>query len=72
MALAEREGLRVEERSFTPEEAHEAAEAFSTSASAFVQPVVKIDGRILGNGVPGPITAKLRQLYIEMALAEAT
>ena len=63
--------MKVEERSFTPEEAHEAGEAFSTSASAFVMPVVKIDGRILGNGVPGPVTSKLRQLYIDMALAEA-
>jgi D-alanine transaminase len=61
----------VEERSFTPEEAYEAGEAFITSASTFVYPVVKIDGRILGNGVPGPVASKLRQLYIEMALAEA-
>ena len=71
LALAEREGLKVEERSFTPEEAYEAGEAFITSASTFVYPVVKIDGRILGNGVPGPVSTKLRQLYIEMALAEA-
>ncbi len=71
LALAEREGLEVEERSFTPEEAYEAGEAFITSASTFIYPVVKIDGRILGNGVPGPVATKLRQLYIEMALAEA-
>ena len=71
LALAEREGLKVEERSFTPEEAYEAGEAFITSASTFVYPVVKIDGRILSNGAPGPVATKLRQLYIEMALAEA-
>lgn len=71
LALAEREGLTVEERSFTPEEAYEAGEAFITSASTFVYPVVDIDGRILGNGVPGPVATKLRQLYIEMALAES-
>ncbi len=71
LALAEREGLTVEERSFTPEEAYEAGEAFITSASTFVYPVVNIDGRILGNGVPGPVATKLRQLYIEMALAES-
>ena len=63
--------LKVEERPFSPEEAYEAAEAFSTSASAFIQPVVKIDGRILGNGVPGPKTERLRELYIEMAQREA-
>jgi D-alanine transaminase len=71
LTLAEREGLKVEERSFTPEEAYEAGEAFITSASTFVYPVVKIDGRILSNGAPGPVATKLRQLYIEMALAEA-
>ncbi len=71
LALAEQEGLAIEERPFTPAEAGDAAEAFSTSASAFVMPVVKIDGRILGNGAPGPITTKLRKLYIAMALATA-
>ena len=71
LALAEREGLAVEERGFSPEEAYEAAEAFITSASTFVYPVVRIDDRILGNGVPGPVATKLRRLYIEMALAES-
>jgi len=69
MELAKRENLVVEERPFTPEEATEAREAFATSASAFVMPVVKIDGHILGNGVPGPIAEKMRKLYIEMAKA---
>ncbi len=67
IALCEREGITLEERPFTPEEAYEAAEAFSTSASAFVMPVVKIDDRILSNGAPGPVAAKLRTLYVEMA-----
>lgn len=71
LALAEREGLAVEERGFTPDEAYEAAEAFITSASSFVCPVVRIDERILGNGAPGPVATKLRRLYIEMALAES-
>lgn len=69
MELAKRENLEIEERPFTAEEAQEAREAFSTSASAFVMPVVKIDGHILGNGVPGPVTEKMRKLYIEMAKA---
>jgi D-alanine transaminase len=72
LAIAEREGLTVEERAFSPEEAYEAAEAFITSASTFVMPVVKIDSRILGNGVPGPVSENLRRLYIEMARQEAT
>jgi len=71
LGIAGQDGLTVEERSFSPEEAYEAAEAFITSASAFVYPVVRIDGRILGTGAPGPVASKLRRLYIEMALAEA-
>lgn len=67
MALAAEENLEIEERAFTPEEAYEAREAFSTSASAFVMPVVKIDGHVLGNGVPGPVAEKLRALYVKMA-----
>ncbi|MCK5778135.1 MAG: D-amino-acid transaminase [Rhodospirillales bacterium] len=69
MELARRENLEIEERPFTPEEAYDAREAFSTSASAFVMPVIKIDDHTLGNGVPGPVTDKLRKLYIEMAKA---
>ena len=71
LEIAKREALTVEERPFTPEEAYQAAEAFITSASSLVMPVVKIDGRILGDGVPGPVTSKLRGLYIETARAEA-
>jgi D-alanine transaminase len=70
LALAERDGIEIEERAFTPEEAYEAAEAFSTSASSFVMPVVRIDDRIMSNGAPGPVSKRLRELYIEMALAE--
>ncbi len=69
MELAKRENIEIEERPFTIEEAYEAREAFSTSASAFVMPIVKIDGHILGNGVPGPVASALRKLYIEMAKA---
>ena len=72
LKLAEQEGLTVRERPFTPEEAHDAAEAFITSATTFVMPVVKIDDRILSNGAPGAVATKLRRLYIDMARAEAT
>ncbi|MFB0951471.1 MAG: D-amino-acid transaminase [Rhodospirillales bacterium] len=68
MELAKRENLEIEERPFTPEEAAEAREAFSTSASAFVMPVVKIDGHVLWNGAPGPVSEKMRKLYVEMAM----
>ena len=68
LEIARREGIEIEERAFTVEEAYEAVEAFSTSASTFAMPVVKIDDTILSNGAPGELTAKIRKLYIEMAL----
>jgi D-alanine transaminase len=71
LRLAAEHRLTVEERLFTLAEAHEAAEAFLTSASSFVMPVVTIDGRAVGDGKPGPLATRLRQLYIEMATATA-
>ncbi|BCM83178.1 D-amino-acid transaminase [Methylobacterium indicum] len=69
MRLAEENGLTVEERAFTVAEAEAAAEAFFTSASAFVMPVIEIDGKRVGGGQPGPMTRRLRDLYLEMARA---
>ena len=46
--------MQVEERNFTLDEAYEADEAFITSASTFVMPVIEIDGNKIGQGVPGP------------------
>lgn len=57
--------MKVEERSFTIEEAQSADEAFITSASTFVMPVVEIDGATLGDGTPGPVAARLREIYLE-------
>ncbi len=57
--------MPVEERSFTVDEAKAADEAFVTSASAFVMPVVAIDGVSLGDGAPGPLATRLREIYIE-------
>lgn len=57
--------MDVEERSFTIDEAKEADEAFITSASTFVMPVVSIDGVTLGAGVPGRVAPRLREIYLE-------
>jgi len=57
--------MEVEERPFTIDEAKTADEAFFTSASAFVMPVVEIDGAVLGTGTPGPVTARLREIYLD-------
>lgn len=67
--LAEEHQLRVEERPFTVQEALSAKEAFITSASSFVQPVVRIDGKAVANGKPGPMATRMREIYIEFARA---
>lgn len=57
--------MEVEERAFTMDEAKEAAEAFITSASTFVMPVVSIDGVAVGDGKPGPVALRLREIYLD-------
>jgi D-alanine transaminase len=69
LRLAERHRLKFEQRAFSVAEACAAAEAFYTSASTLVMPVVSIDGKRVGDGRPGPLTAELRQLYLDMAVA---
>ncbi|MGR3465718.1 D-amino-acid transaminase [Limimaricola sp.] len=65
LRFAQEAQMKVEERAFTIEEAKQADEAFITSASTFVMPVVEIDGMTLGEGVPGPVASRLREIYIE-------
>ena len=67
LRLAEEAQLPIEERPFKPEEAYDAVEAFATGSSFFVLPVVEIDGHVLSNRAPGPLTNRLRELYIEIA-----
>lgn len=57
--------MTVTERSFSIEEAQAADEAFITSASGFVTPVVEIDGVKLGAGTPGPVATRLREIYLD-------
>jgi D-alanine transaminase len=56
--------VKIEERPFTLEEAKAADEAFITSATMFVTPVVRIDDAVLGDGSPGPVARRLRDIYI--------
>jgi len=69
LAIAERDRVTVEERLFTVAEAVSAREAILTSASNFVLPVVRIDDSPIGDGTPGAIARRLRELYIEAARA---
>lgn len=65
LRLAAEAQLGVEERSFTVDEAKAADEAFITSASAFVMPVVDLDGAAIGGGTPGPVARRMREIYLD-------
>lgn len=69
--LARELDLVLVERPFTLDEAKAAQEAFLTSASTIVLPVVSIDGAIVGDGAPGPATLRLRNLYLDAVMAQA-
>ncbi|MGB1108999.1 MAG: D-amino-acid transaminase [Gammaproteobacteria bacterium] len=71
LTVLEDSEIRLEERPFSIEEAHAAAEAFLTSATTFVTPVIEIDGKPIGNGEPGPVTRQLQTLYTRVAFEQA-
>ena len=67
MDVAKAEGINVEERAFTREEALRAREAFITSATNIAMPVVTLDGKTIGNGQPGALTRRLRIRFHQLA-----
>jgi D-alanine transaminase len=67
LRLAALEGASLQERPFSVAEALSAREAFMTAASAFVLPIVEIDGVPISGGRPGPVARRFRDLYIEEA-----
>lgn len=69
--LVASEKIELDERPFSVDEAKRAREAFFTAAGAFVMPAVSIDGTTIGDGTPGPVTRKLRALYLDQARREA-
>lgn len=71
LKIADELGLHIEERLFTLEEAFAAKEAFLTSASSLVTPVVNIADRTIGDGQPGAITRRLQTVYLELALTSS-
>lgn len=64
LAVAGREGYRIEYRPITLPEALDADEAFLTGASSYIEPVARIDGQRIGTSVPGPVTTHLRAEYL--------
>ena len=69
LEYAPKHGIKVEQRAFTPEEAYAADEAFLSSATTMVYPIIEIDGKEIGDGKPGEITRRLREIYLREALA---
>lgn len=65
LRLARDAGMEVVERPFSLEEAKAAREAFFSSTTNFVMPVVQIDDAVIGNGKPGSVSARLRALYMD-------
>lgn len=59
-------GLTLQERPFTVEEALAASEAFVTAAASVALPVTKIDGHVIGTGLPGPVSSRLRRAYFDL------
>lgn len=67
LEIAPKYGIQVEQRPFTVAEAYEADEAFLSSATTIIYPIVEIDGRKIGEGKPGKVARKLRELYLQEA-----
>ncbi|MBL4629160.1 MAG: D-amino-acid transaminase [Roseicyclus sp.] len=65
LRMAREAQMKVDERPFTIDEAKAADEAFVTSASTFVMPVVEIDGVAIGTGAPGAVATRLREIYLD-------
>ncbi|MEP3047815.1 MAG: D-amino-acid transaminase [Roseibium sp.] len=61
--VVEKEGLAFEERAFSLEEAYDAKEAFITAATNIAMPVTQIDNKVIGNGHPGTVATRLRELF---------
>lgn len=72
MELAAREGIPVEERLFIPHTLYNADECFLTGTGAEVVPVVRVDGRTIGGGLPGAITLRLMKTFWELVQREGT
>mgnify|MGYP001601032059 FL=1 len=68
LRFADEAQMKVEERNFTIEEAQDADEAFITSATMFVNAVIEIDGAQVGDGKPGAVAKRLREIYLEESL----
>lgn len=65
LEICQKNNFPFEERTFTLEELEQADEVFLSSTTSEVMPIIEIDGRIISTGVPGPITRKLQELFVQ-------
>ena len=65
--LAEKEGIKVVEKNLTRFDLYISEELFLTGTAAEVIGIVEIDGRVIGQGSPGPITKRLREKFFRYA-----
>lgn len=65
--LCAEKGLTLVEQAFTPQQAYEAAEAFSSAATGLTVPVIEIDGHVIGDGRPGPVVRDIYKAYRDYA-----
>ncbi|MCG8492960.1 MAG: D-amino-acid transaminase [Sneathiellales bacterium] len=65
LELLEKKGIKFELRAFSEDELHDAREVFLTSSSSYVQPVIKVNDKMIGNGQPGSISIELRGVFKE-------
>jgi len=63
MRLARQAGIELFVGDYTLAEVYSADEAFVTGTLSGITPVVRVDGRIIGTGKPGPVVARIAQLY---------
>jgi D-alanine transaminase len=71
LKLAAVEGIELDERPFSVDEAKRAKEVFVTAACSFVMPIVSLDGSKIADGKPGPVATRLREVYLEQARRDA-
>jgi D-alanine transaminase len=69
LAYLDETGFTFEERLATVEEALAADELFVTAATSLVMPVTELDDTMIGDGRPGPVAVRLREIYMDMAAA---
>ncbi len=65
LAIAEKMGLNIVERALTVDDAYHADELFTSASGSEIRPIVKIDGRVMSGGIPGPITSQIADRFIK-------